>query len=70
MVGGIKMVSGDDHYKATPVSSYTKEGLLVKTYGSMVSAALDVGVSRYAIFNVVHGRSHTSCGLKWRFTNG
>lgn len=52
------------------VEQYTKTGEYVKTYNTVTDAAKAVGCCVAAISNCCLGRTKTSMGFQWRFSEG
>jgi hypothetical protein len=44
-----------------------KTGLTVKLFKSMLHVTSEMKVTKYAIWNVIRGRSKTSCGYAWEY---
>lgn len=52
------------------VEQYTKKGEYIKTFTSLSAAAQEMGCTVGAISNCCMGRSKTSMGYRWRFSEG
>lgn len=61
----------ENHLSRTKeVNQYSKEGVLIKTYSSISEAAKEMNCTVGAISNCCLGRSKTSKGYQWSFSEG
>lgn len=56
--------------RAKEVNQYSKEGVFIKTYSSVSEAAREMNCTVGAISNCCLGRSKTSKGYRWSFSEG
>ena len=56
--------------RGKPVEQYTKTGEYIKTFDSVSDAAKEMNCCIAAISNCCLGRSKTSMGFQWRFSEG
>jgi hypothetical protein len=50
------------------VSQYSKDGVLIKTYDSIILASKDTGIGRCSIQAASAGRNSTGGGYIWKYT--
>lgn len=56
-------------YHNQQIDQYDNQGNFIQTFNSMIEASQYAKVSRHAIGNVVRGKSSTSAGYIWKYSN-
>lgn len=59
---------GGEHHFAKPVSQFTKDGNLVRTWPSITDAAKELGILTNAICQCLKGKSKSCAGHIWKYT--